>query len=253
MTLSWIRESWRLIASISVFSLLTLKERAVFKRSLSDTNRHFYEAWNMCLPEITPQTITGINHPVSIELDRKKVSIGIDELVPILEMLHLSEATNVLEIGTSSGGTTWHIAANIGPTGSVVTVDLPPETRGEKYTTTSLATERPTREQLGRHFRGSTVENKIEQILMDSEQLKKYSPKEKFDLVFIDASHTYENAKRDTENAMRLVKKGGYLIWHDYFVFHPDYGVRKLLHELASEMKVYRLCDSLCGIARHDG
>ncbi len=198
----------------------------------------------------TNELVAGKQGPISIELDRSKISIGLDELIPILEMIHLTNANKVLEIGTSSGGTTWHIAANLPQDGKVITVDLPPETTGDQYSTVSLATERPTEEQLGRHYRGTHEADKVEQVLMDSEMLRNHSFKEKFDIVFIDASHTYENAKRDTENALQLVKKGGFLIWHDYFVFHPDYGVRRLLHELNDKMLVYRFENSLCGVAQ---
>ena len=85
---------------------------------ISDTNRRFSEAWQQCLPSITPQEITGVYDPVRLVLDRKRKSIGV-ELVPILELVHLSSARRVLEIGTSSGGTTWHMAANMNPDGVV--------------------------------------------------------------------------------------------------------------------------------------
>ena len=38
----------------------------------------------------------------------------------------------------------------------------------------------------------------------------------KADLVFVDADHTYEFAKRDTETALKLIKPGGTILWHDY-------------------------------------
>jgi ABC-type arginine transport system ATPase subunit len=38
-------------------------------------------------------------------------------------------------------------------------------------------------------------------------------------LVFIDCSHAYDYARTDSESAMRLVKTGGIVLWHDYGVW----------------------------------
>jgi predicted O-methyltransferase YrrM len=51
----------------------------------------------------------------------------------------------------------------------------------------------------------------------------------KFDLVYIDGLHTYEQVKRDIENYLPLIKKGGYISGHDY---HPVWqGVIDAIHE----------------------
>ena len=131
-------------------------------------------------------------------------------------------------------------------------MDLPPETslNGE-YSSKSLTTERPTQVKLGRHFLDTPEVARIRQILIDSAYLnREIIGGEKVGMVFIDGAHTYEYVKKDTETALQLVNPGGYLVWHDYFVFHPDYGVRIYLHELAREMPVYRLCNSLVAVAR---
>lgn len=247
---NWIKQSFRLFGSLSIISLLTLKKREFFKRILSDTNRGFHEAWGKCLNSITPQELTGIHRKVEIVFDRDRVSLGIKELVPILEVVRLTEVANILEIGTSSGGTTWHLASNIVPNGEITTVDLSPETSGDSYLPTTLATERPTKEQLGRYFQGTLESARIKQVLIDSRDLMSVLNGEKFDLIFIDGAHTYEYVKKDTENALKLIKDCGYIVWHDYFVFHPDYGVHDYLHELSKTIPIYRLCDSLCAIAR---
>ncbi len=249
MTWNWIRESFRLVGGLSIFSLLTLKRRDLFKRILSDTNRHFCEAWGMCVASTAPQQLTGVQQPVTLVLDHARTSLGLEELVPILELVQLSGAKRILEIGTSSGGTTWHFAANMGPDAKVVTVDLPPKLSDPAYSPRSLATERPAEEALGRHFRGTPESERIEQILMDSRDLSTKPFGEKFDLIFIDGAHSYEFVKTDTENALGLVRDGGYIVWHDYFVFHPDYGVRRYLNEFSRSRPIWRLRDSLCAVA----
>ena len=50
-----------------------------------------------------------------------------------------------------------------------------------------------------------------------------YSPyKDSIDLMFIDGSHYYDYTVSDTENAMKCVKKNGFIIWHDFNNTHLD-------------------------------
>jgi len=46
---------------------------------------------------------------------------------------------------------------------------------------------------------------------------------EKFDFVFIDGCHTYEQLKKDLDNYSTLIRKGGVIACHDYK--HPTYTV----------------------------
>ena len=41
-------------------------------------------------------------------------------------------------------------------------------------------------------------------------------PDESFDMIYIDADHSYEGCKRDLEASYKKLKKGGYLMGHDY-------------------------------------
>jgi hypothetical protein len=41
-------------------------------------------------------------------------------------------------------------------------------------------------------------------------------PNESFDMIYIDADHSYEGCKRDLEASYKKLKKGGYLMGHDY-------------------------------------
>lgn len=247
----WIKIIPLMLGSLSVISVLTLLKRMdLFKRILSDTNRYFYKAWGNCLPAITPKEITKNNNSASVIFDRGRASIGIDELIPILELLQLSKAHKILEIGTSSGGTTWHLAANAGKEASIFTVDLPPHYSHIKYSSNKLATMRATGDKLGMLFRGTPESERITQILVDSKDILKELGDNKFDFIFIDGAHTYEYVKNDTQNALKLIKDGGYIVWHDYFVFYPDFGVFDYLRELNKKLPVYQLCNSLCGVAK---
>jgi predicted O-methyltransferase YrrM len=58
-------------------------------------------------------------------------------------------------------------------------------------------------------------------------------PQDHFDLVFIDATHTYEAVLNDSELCWPLMKRGGYMCWHDYEEkSNPDFGVTKAVDEI---------------------
>ena len=48
-------------------------------------------------------------------------------------------------------------------------------------------------------------------------------------IVFVDGSHAYDYARKDSETALRLVRPGGVVLWHDYGVWS---GVTQALEEL---------------------
>ncbi len=54
---------------------------------------------------------------------------------------------------------------------------------------------------------------------------------ELFDLVFVDANHTYEYVKKDFENYVKMLEKGGVIAFHD--IESPDWpGINKFWNEL---------------------
>lgn len=57
----------------------------------------------------------------------------------------------------------------------------------------------------------------------------------KFDYVFIDACHEYDAVKSDSRNALRLLKSGGMIIWHDY---GQSRGVSKYIDELSATIPI---------------
>jgi hypothetical protein len=53
---------------------------------------------------------------------------------------------------------------------------------------------------------------------------------EKFDFIYIDAEHDYENVKQDIELSLPLLKTHGVIAGHDYQPEHP--GVMMAVHEI---------------------
>jgi predicted O-methyltransferase YrrM len=71
-------------------------------------------------------------------------------------------------------------------------------------------------------YKGKDVEYKIKQIYADSTVFD-FSPYfNKMDIVFIDGAHHYNTVKSDSENALKMAKPDGIIIWHD-FAIYGDY------------------------------
>jgi predicted O-methyltransferase YrrM len=61
-----------------------------------------------------------------------------------------------------------------------------------------------------------------------------------FDIIYIDGDHSYEQTKRDVDNAWKFTKKGGLIIGHDFlhkgnFYSNKDYGVTRAFCEFIKE------------------
>ena len=63
------------------------------------------------------------------------------------------------------------------------------------------------------------------------------------DFVFIDASHEYEDVKKDIQTWLSKIKKGGILAGHDYYL-GCDYfpGVKKAVNECLNNFETYEDC-----------
>jgi hypothetical protein len=63
------------------------------------------------------------------------------------------------------------------------------------------------------------------------------------DFVFIDASHEYEDVKKDIQTWLPKIKKGGVLAGHDYYLGYDYFpGVKKAVNECFSSLETYDDC-----------
>jgi hypothetical protein len=63
------------------------------------------------------------------------------------------------------------------------------------------------------------------------------------DFVFIDASHEYEDVKKDIQTWLPKIKKGGVLAGHDYYLGYDYFpGVKKAVNECLSSLETYDDC-----------
>jgi hypothetical protein len=81
--------------------------------------------------------------------------------------------------------------------------------------------------------RGSQV---LTEVGLSHVQLSNY-PDDYFDMIYIDADHSYEGVKRDAQISVKKLKKTGVLIFNDYTMFDPifanvPYGVVRAVNEM---------------------
>ncbi len=191
------------------------------------------------LPEISWKQCTSNRTARIWEHDKANGNIRISELGIISLIAEgCDDRTNLFEIGTFDGRTSLNLAFSSPANCLIFTLDLSPE----MYTQFSLAHgERHMVEKAKSgariekyHQSNSLITNKINQLYGDSATFD-YTPYiNSCSFVFVDGSHSYDYAMSDTIVAMKIIKKGGVIIWHDYGIWE---GVTKALEELEEREK----------------
>jgi hypothetical protein len=146
------------------------------------------------------------------------------------------------EFGTCTGKTAYLWARNMPSDGRVVTLTLPPERVSEYSHATgddpvdvefALAESRFT----SFRYTGTEVEGRVTQLFADSKTFDESPYVGQCDLVFVDGSHAYSYVASDSRKALRMVRPGGLVLWHDYDGSRRhDIGVFRLLNELSREL-----------------
>jgi predicted O-methyltransferase YrrM len=188
--------------------------------------------------------------PISlIDFRREYGGISFREAQLLTASIRQLQPRTLFEFGTFHGATTIQLAANAPSDATVHTIDLPDDhpLRGDTRTVDVSPVK------VGQCFRDSTWENRIRQHYGDTTQFDFSEFEGKCDWIFVDAAHTYECASSDTQNALRMIRPGGVIFWHDCVLAFP--GVCRVLEELARTRPVFRVAETSLGclIVPRDG
>lgn len=127
---------------------------------------------------------------------------------------------SILEIGTHLGYTVENIARN-NTYSQIQTIDICKEYDVNlKYQNAEILE----KTQSGVRIKSQNIKHDI----IDSDSFFKKN-KCLFDVILIDGDHSYNQVKKDTENAIRTLNKGGIIIWHD--VYNKDNACAKCAAE----------------------
>ncbi len=141
----------------------------------------------------------------------------------LLELAALAAAVRhvrpdcIFEIGTHVGRTSRLFLLNGPPTCRLYTLDLPAIR---------------CRHEPGRDLKGTPEMSRAVLLSGDSTEFDFTPWTGKCDLIWVDGCHDYEFVKADSENALRIASKRGWILWHDYRHTHPWDGVTRYLREL---------------------
>lgn len=155
------------------------------------------------------------------------------------------KAKLMFEFGTCTGRTAYLWARNSAPDAKVVTLTLGPNDvaayRKEGEDTSSATSVAISESKFDRFYYSDTpVAGKVTQLFGDSKAFDETPWAEQCDLVFVDGSHARSYVQSDSRKALRLVKPGGLVLWHDYRGFKLR-GVFDTLNELAREVRLVHI------------
>lgn len=153
-------------------------------------------------------------------------------------------AMRMFEFGTCTGKTTYLWARNQPGGGRVTTLTLAPDQLDDYRVESGDAAFALRHARIESAFTtflytGTDVESHVEQLYGDSKRFDESPYHDCCDVVFVDGSHAYSYVVSDSEKALRMVKPGGVVLWHDYN--SATRGVFKALNELAKVIPLVHL------------
>lgn len=165
------------------------------------------------------------------------------------------QARTLFEFGTCTGKTSYLWSRNALPDARIVTLTLAPEQR-QNYVAAPGDDRRDARFALHESnftdflYSGTPEAARIEQHFGDSKAFDEEAYAGWADLVFVDGSHAESYVLSDSAKALRIVKPGGLILWHDYVgpqdapgVFHAMNALSKTLpirHVRGTTFAAYR-------------
>lgn len=150
------------------------------------------------------------DRPVHLtELSSSSHNVNERELAVLCALAAVVDARRLFEFGTFDGRTSVNLLRNC-PEGHLCTLDLP----DEMVQSSTLAS---TDGGVGRRLRDANdVQDRYTQLRGRSDEFD-YAPYAKtIDFVFIDAGHSYELVRNDTQAAAGMLRDNGIIAWHDY-------------------------------------
>lgn len=174
-----------------------------------------------------------------IEAVDKAGGLTIQELVSVLGVCCHFKTGKLLEIGSFRGRTALNIVYNY-PEMKVYTFDLPDNMTNQSNLKYKLIESDKAQ---AFHLKKNELKKKYENLFGLIKNLEgdsatfdfsKYN--NFFDIIIIDGSHKYENVIIDSENSLKMIKKNGYILWHDYSKDHID--VLKAIKKIKKKYKI---------------
>jgi predicted O-methyltransferase YrrM len=181
------------------------------------------------LVDLFPE-VDGLTVPVSVDV-RHHFELPYGERTVVAAIVAGLKPQVLFEFGTYTGATT-RLIADACPAGAVVhTLDLPAaELTGTAVSDTDI----------GARFKGRPeYASRIVQHRINSRAFDPSPFHRQVDLVYIDASHQFEDVLHDSRLGLTMLKPGGVMLWDDYHV--NSLPVAEALDVLGREVPLARI------------
>jgi len=184
----------------------------------------------LLVPPVSVTDAVGTVDIEPLENEQRDGNVTLEELTIISQIVKNRKPLTIFEIGTFDGRTTLNLA-NFSPADACVyTLDLPKKDLAKaKFGIEAGDSKYVNKETIGGRYGKNS--DKINQLYGDSATFDFFPYHGKIDFVFVDGSHSAPYAKNDSEVALKLVRPGGIILWHDYGVWR---GVTKVLNSYYS-------------------
>ena len=149
------------------------------------------------------------------------------------------DSRRLFEFGTCTGKTAYLWARNQPSDGTVTTLTLAPDQAGASRPAAgddpvALAYAEAESRFSRFLYSGTEAEGRVVQLYGDSKEFDAEPYSGSCYVVFVDGSHAYSYVVSDGAKALRMVRPGGMVLWHDYSPECP--GVFRALNELAARL-----------------
>jgi predicted O-methyltransferase YrrM len=156
-------------------------------------------------------------------------STPIADVTMLLTIVVCTRPKRLMEVGSYRGYTALMLAKHLEADARLLTVDFDAR-HGEAYRNSSHA---------------AKIERRVARV---EESAFINDVRGSYDLIFLDADHTYEAVKRDTIVLLELLAEKGYFIWHDFGNLGKLAGKTAFLSFFTNSPKNFR---SLRSLAHH--
>ncbi|MBI2516061.1 MAG: class I SAM-dependent methyltransferase [Opitutae bacterium] len=191
------------------------------------------------LPTVTLGEFLGTPPPtISFRaLYEPEINTPPTDFIPLCTLARGIDARRILEVGTYNGASAINFALAC-PEAKVTTYDIRPES-GELLATAETEVR-------------SQIDRRIANFATEDNRLAVEPP---YDFIFIDGDHRLESVRRDSALALRCIRPGGIIAWHDYRHVGSEWlqglnEVPEALNELAKHHPLRLLCGTTVAVLR---
>lgn len=153
---------------------------------------------------------------------QERFSITLAEAMGLAILIQKARAKRIFEFGTHRGVSTTQLAVNLPDDGEIVTLDLPRDDTSTQFAVDCHAEKEVANFPRKGDLIPEELRKKVTFLTKDSALFDPKPYEKSMDFIFIDAAHTLEYVKNDSEKAWVMLRPGGIMAWHDCRAQSPD-------------------------------